>query len=142
MPVRSVKYTILIIVAALLILSLFLVAWQNLAGGVTLGIIFLLFSLAATSYTVIKNHREAYLQGKASLRISIRNASLQITGILLAMVLAVLSIKLLAPIVSGYFSNDLIKVIVGICLGLLVGFMIGSLIQKGTSRLTNALPGR
>lgn len=141
MPGLSIKYPHSILIASLLVLAVFLTAWRHLAAGVALGLIFLLFGLAATGYAMVKTYRSAYLRGEISLPLSIRNACLEIAGILLAMLLAALPGRSLAQAAAGFMENERMEMIAGIGIGLLVGILAGLLVQRGTRRLLKTLSG-
>lgn len=117
------------------LLTLLTLAWLFPSAGLRLGIIFLLFSLVIASLAVLERHKEAYRQGKVRRSIFIRNAVLEITGILLAMTLAGLLGRPVAAMATQQISNDLLRVIVGIMVGLLAGIGIGILVRQTWGRL-------
>ena len=129
------KHNILTTVSLLLILALFVTAWFLPSTGIMLGMIFLLLGLGTSVYMTVKKHREAYLQGKISFSVMIRNSSLEITAVLLAMILAALLGKHLAGIATQQLGNDLAKLIAGIVIGLSVGMITGLLIKRASSYL-------
>jgi hypothetical protein len=142
MPARSITYPLSIIICFLLIISLLASIWVNQSVGITLALIFLLFGLTATSYTIINKNRKAYQQGKISLSISIKNTCLEILAILLAMVLAGLMGRYLSVVVMGNINSHPLKLLTGIGIGILVGWAIGLFIKIASSRIIRNPPGR
>lgn len=129
------------LISLLLILALFASVWLFPSSGITLGVIFLLFGLVATSYVIVKKHRQTYLQGKTSRVIFIRSVFLELSSILLAMILAGLLGRYLAGIATRQIDDELIKLIAGIGLGLLVGLFVGMLIKRASSHLIRTSSG-
>ena len=119
----------------LLLLTLLVLAWLFPSAGLLLGIIFLLLSFFIAGFAVLGKHKEAYRQGKIGRSVFIRNAVLEITGILFAMVLAGLLGRYIAKIATQQMNNDLIRVIAGIMIGLLVGIGIGAFAKNTWGRL-------
>jgi hypothetical protein len=119
----------------LLLLILLILAWLFPSAGLLLGIIFLLLSFFIASSAVLGKHNEAYRQGRIRHTVFIRNAVLEITGILFAMVLAGLLGRYIAQIATQQMDNDLIRVIAGITIGLLVGIGIGFVVKQTWCRL-------
>jgi len=120
---------------AFLILALFISVWLFPSTAMWLGLIILLSCLIATSYMIIRKQQQAYLQGKISRTILIRNVCIEITGILIALILAGLLGRILAEIGTRSLSNGLIKLIAGIVIGLLVGMAVGGFIKWGWTKL-------
>jgi len=118
-----------------ILLTLLVLAWRFPWAGLRLGIIFLLFSLVAGSLAVLEKHRQAYRQGKITRGVFIRNAVLEITGILLAMALAALLGRPLAALATQSIGNGIIRVIAGILVGLLAGLGIGFVVKQTWGRL-------
>jgi hypothetical protein len=110
--------------------ALLVLAWLFPSTGLLLGIIFLLLSFFIASFAVLEKHKEAYRQGKITRGLFIRNTFLEITGILLAMVLAGLLGRYMAEIATRHINSDLTRVIAGITIGLLVGLGVGTLTKK------------
>ena len=141
MPARSITYALSIIVAILMIFSLLGSKWANSTVGITLGLIYLLFGLAATSYTIIRKYRKAYLQGKIPRSILIRNTCLEIAAVLVAMVLAALSGRYLINMINGSISSTPAKLFTGIGLGLIAGWAIGLFIKFTSGRFIRTSSG-
>src|SRR5689334_15423753 len=118
-----------------ILLTLLVLAWRFPQAGLRLGIIFLLFSLVTGSLAVLEKHRQAYRQGKITRGVFIRNAVLEITGILLAMTLAALLGRPLAALATRGIGNGLIRVIAGMLVGLLAGMGIGFVVKQTWGRL-------
>ena len=131
------KHSTIILISLLIVLL-------GLAGlfptaGLKLGIVFLLFSLFIASSAVVEKHKDAYRQGKLTRADFIRNAALEITGTLMAMVLAGLLGRLAAGVATQGIGHDLLRVIAGILVGLLVGICVGTLLKRITGTLSNHL---
>jgi len=120
---------------AFLILALFISVWLFPSTAMWLGLIILRSCLIATSYMIIRKQQQAYLQGKISRTILIRNVCIEITGILIALILAGLLGRILAEIGTRSLSNDLIRLIAGIVIGLLVGLAVGGFIRWSWTKL-------
>src|SRR5262245_7112534 len=142
MPARFVTYSLATIIAVLLIVMLFVTVWANPTAGLTLGLIFFLFVLAATSYTIVIKNREAYRLGKITLATSIRNICLEIAAIMLAMILAGLIGRFISGMALGGMTNNPVRLITGIGIGLLVGWTIGLLIKRTCGHLVKAPSGK
>ncbi len=142
MPALSLKHIFSIIISILVIFTLFITAWRIPPVGTALGLMFLLFGLTATSYTIILKNRKSFLQGKISLSISIRNSCLEIAAVLLTMALAALAGQYLSKIVTENMNSRPIQLITGIGIGILVGWSIGLFIKFASSRLLRNSSGR
>jgi predicted Na+-dependent transporter len=142
MPARPITYTLSIIIAVLLILSLLTSTWTNISTVITPGLIFLLFGLSATSDTIVRKYRKAYQQERISLPKSIRNIFLEIAVILLAMLLAALAGHHLTRLVVGNMNVTPAKLITGIGLGLIAGWAVGLFAKYTSSRLIKTSSGR
>jgi len=142
MPALPFKHSILIVLSVLLIFSLFITSWRIPSVGMALGLIFLLFSLIATGYTIIQKNRKACQQGKFPLSVSIKNTCLEIAAILLAMILSGLAGRYLSGIATSNMSGHLVKLTTGIGIGILVGWAIGLFIRLASSRFIRTSSGR
>ena len=111
-------------------LALLVVLWQVPTTIHTIFIGFLLFSVAIAISSIFKKHRGAYLQGKITRALIVRNTLLEIFGILLEMTLAGLLGRYIAQIATQQISNELTKLLAGIVIGLLVGVGIGLLVKR------------
>lgn len=100
-----------------------------------LGITFLLCSLAVGIVSIFKKHRQAYLESKTTRSVFARNVSIEILGILLAMVVAGLLGRYLAQITTAQIANEFTKLIAGIFIGLLAGTGIGILTTRTLGRI-------
>ena len=134
MPARSIKYPLSIIIAVLLIVTLLATVWVNAKAGIVLTLIFLLFVLSATSYTIIQKNRNACQQGVISRSTSIKNTCLEISAVLLAMILAALVGRYLTVMLSGGINGTPVKLITGIGLGLLAGWIVGLFVKHASGR--------
>ena len=117
-----------------LILALCISVWL-FSSVIWLGLIIVLSGLIATSYMIVRKQRESYLQGKISRTVLIRNVCIEITGILIALILAGLLGRTFAEMLTQSMSNDLIRLIAGIVIGLLVGIAVGAFIKWGWTKL-------
>lgn len=116
-------------------LTLLILAWRFPSAGLKLGIIFLLFSMVTASLAALEGHKKAYRAGIITRGVFIRNAVLEITGILLAMTLAGVLGRSIATMATQQIGNGLMRVIAGILVGLLAGFGIGFLVRQTWGRL-------
>jgi hypothetical protein len=118
-----------------LLLTLLILAWIFPAIGLRLGILFLLFALVTASFAIVGKHRELYRQGKISRWVFIRNAALEILGVLLAMSLAGWLGRQVAALATQGIGDGLIRMIAGLLVGLLAGIGIGFLVRQTWGRL-------
>jgi hypothetical protein len=125
----------IIIISSVIIVTLLVITFIFPSIGGILGIAFLLSGFLLAGIVIIQRHREAYLQGKISRRVYIRNACLEIAGILLAMLLAAWIGNLIAQIATRQIDHTLIRFIAGIIIGLLIGIGVGSVVKKTWNRL-------
>lgn len=132
------KYSV--IISVLLLLSLLICVLLFPSSGLILTILFLLCSFALVSFPVIEKHRQAYLQGKISRKVFMRNILFDVLGILLALILAALLGRYIAEITTEQISHDLIKLIAGIMTGLLSGVIVGIFVQKAWGRIVGTSP--
>ena len=142
MPARSIKYPLSIIIAVLLIITLLATVWVNAKAGIVLTLIFLLFVLSATSYTIIQKNRKAFQQGVVSRSTSIKNTCLEISAVLFAMILAGLVGHFISAIVTGGINSTPAKLITGIAFGLLVGWSVGLFVKHASGRFVRTPSGR
>jgi hypothetical protein len=140
MPARY-YYPLSIIVVILVIFSLFATLGRSLATGLTLILIFLLFGLIATSYTIIQKNRKACRQGKISRSVCIKNIVLEISVILFTMVLAALAGRYLSRMATENMNSHPVKLIAGIGIGILIGWAIGLFIKFVSSRFIETSSG-
>jgi hypothetical protein len=134
MSVPSFKYLLFIILSILLIITLLVPAWEQQAG-IALSLIFILFCLISTSYTVVWKHTKAYRQEKISHSFLIHNICVEITLILLAMVFAGIVGWYGSRVATGGINIYSTKLIIGIGIGLLVGWAVGLFMYEVSSRL-------
>ena len=127
------KHSTLILFCTLL--SLLALAWLFPSAGLKLGVVFLFFSLVTASVCVLAKQNEAYRAGRLTRSAFIRNAVLEITGVMLAMALAGFVGRALAVLATQNIEPALLKVVAGILVGLLAGIGIGSLVRGAWGRL-------
>ena len=124
-----------------IVISIFLLlAFIALAGlfpsvSLMLSVTFLLFSFCVASSTIMKKNREAYLQDKITRSMFVRNTSLEIFGILLAMAFAGLLSRYITQGATTLMSHDFAKILAGILIGVLVGACVGLLVKRTWGRL-------
>jgi hypothetical protein len=135
MTTAIAKHVISLSISLLFILALFLTARLFPPIGITLVIIFLLFGLVASAYMIIKKNREACQQGRLSMGMAFRNSLLEITGILLAMVLAGRIARPLAEMVTGPIGHEILRMIAGLVTGLLAGAVTGAVVKGVSNRM-------
>ena len=101
-------------------------------------LLFTFFLLVNPIVSILRKHRKAYLQAKISRALFIRNTTLEIFGILFAMVLAGLLGRHVALIVATQISNNLIRIMAGFLIGILVGACAGLLVKYTWGRWVKA----
>ena len=134
MSARSFKHALSIVFSILLIFILFITAWRIPPVGIALGLIFLLFGVTATSYTIVSKNRKTYLEEKFSLYICIRNTCLEILAILFAMAIAGLIGHYLSITITGNIDSHPARLLTGIGIGILVGWAVGLFIKIASGR--------
>ncbi len=122
------------IIASLLLLLLFVVAWFNPALGLVLGTIVLVLSLVMACIAVVQRHRKSYLEAEITYFIFMRNVALEISGILLAAACAVFLGNYIALVATQSIGDMLIRFAVGVFVGLLIGIAIGAMVRKFWNR--------
>lgn len=127
------KYSSLL--SILLIPIIFFVAWLFPSMGMVLVITSLSFGLILNSLMIVKKHRKAFLQGKLSRIIFVRNVSLEILGVVLVMCLAGFLGRFIADIATRHITNDLTKLFAGITIAFLIGMVVVALIKRGWNML-------
>ena len=109
--------------------------WQIPSARFMFTMILLLFSITRVFALVIAKHRKAHLQTEITSFVFVRNVLIEITGIMLALILAAMLGPYVARAVTQAISNDLIKFAVSIAAGLLVGIGVGILMHHISGRL-------
>jgi hypothetical protein len=127
------KYSTLLLF--LLLLTLLILSWVFPAVGLRLGVVFLLVTLGTASLVILGKHRDLYQQGKIKRKEFIRNAVLEILGVLLGMSLAGWLGRPLAALATQGIGDDLVRLIAGLLVGLLAGIGIGFLVRQTWGRL-------
>lgn len=118
------------IISLLLIVVLITVSFLSPSTAGILGIIILLLGLVLTSITLIRRHRQAYLQGQISRTVYFRNVILEMAGVLLAMVLAAWVGNRIALFATRQIDHTLTRFLAIILVGLLIGVIVGTLVKK------------
>lgn len=113
-----------------LVIVLIVVAWLFPTIGGTLGILVLFLGFIINSYLLIKKHRKEYIQGRISRSIYRRKIILEITGILIAMVVASLIGRYTAEFAAKQITHTVAKFLIGIFVSFLAGLGVGFVIKK------------
>jgi len=121
------------VISILLLLAFLILIWLLPAKGVMLGMIFLLLSFVIAGSTVVAKHGEAHRQGRLTRFACVRNILLDLSGILLAIILAALLSRYIAEIATRQISHTLTRLIAGIVIGLLVGIGVGVFVHRTAS---------
>jgi hypothetical protein len=132
------KHSTLILMSGLL--TLLLLAWVFPASGLKLGIGFLFLSFLVASLAVLEKHQKAFRKGKLRRGIFIRNATLEVSGAFLVMLLAGLLGRYAAEVATQQIEQDLLRVVAGLGVGLAVGLGVGALAKRTLRRLVDVLP--
>jgi hypothetical protein len=117
-----------------LLLTFLALAWLFPAAGLILEIVFLPLSLVIAGLVVLEERKEAYRQGQITRGVFTRRAVLEITGILLAMVLAGLLGRYVTEIATRQMEDGLIRTSAGMMVGLMVGIGVGIFARKTWGR--------
>jgi len=137
--IMKTKNTTISIVISILLLSAFWVyAGLFPSVGSLFAIMLLLFSFVAASLVVVSKHRKPYLQGLVPRRVFLRNASVELFGIILAMILAGLFGRYAVQAATAQITHEPAKLIAGIAIALLAGTGAGLLVKRTWGRLTKA----
>jgi hypothetical protein len=118
------------IISLLLIAVLIVVSLLSPSVGGILGIMVLLLGLVLTSITLIRKHRESYLQGQISRLVYIRNVIFEIIGVLIAMILAAWFGNHIALLATQQIDHSLTRFFAVILIGLLIGIIVGTAVKK------------
>jgi len=120
----------IILILVLFAGAFFVPVWAN---AIALAVVLLSLSIAA--YSIVHKHIRLH-QGKPTNKIkTARNILLEMTGILLAMLMAGLLGRYGVGTITGQIDNELMKLIVGIIMGMLIGLTTGVVIQRAWGRL-------
>jgi hypothetical protein len=133
------KYSTAILLSGLGILLI--LAWVFPAFGLRLGIAFLLLSFLIASLVLLEKHKQAYRKEEISRGVFICNASLEISGTFVIMVLAGLLARSAAEAATQGIGNELVRILAGLGVGLLVGICLGALAKKTVGRLVGSRSG-
>ena len=120
---------------ASLLVGALILAWSFPALSLIFAITLLLLSFGLASFVAIHKHRQAYRQGSIRRKEFLRNASFEVLGILLAMILASLVGKEIAHMAAGQIDDALFRALAGILIGFLTGLGTGILIRRLWGRL-------
>jgi hypothetical protein len=118
-----------------LLLTLLILSWIFPALGLRLGVVFLLVTLLAASLVILGKHRDLYRQGKITRWAFVRNAALEILGILLAMSLAGWLGRQVAMLATRGIEADPVRLVSGLLVGLGAGIGIGFVVRQTWGRL-------
>jgi predicted neutral ceramidase superfamily lipid hydrolase len=132
------KHATILLISGLL--TLLLLAWVFPASGLKLGIGFLLLSFLVASLAVLEKHQKAFRNGQLGRGSFIRNATLEVSGTFLVMLLAGLLGRYAAEVATQQIEQDLLRVVAGLAVGLAVGISVGVLAKRTLRRLVDVLP--
>jgi len=132
------KHSTILLISGLL--TLLLLAWVFPASGLKLGIGFLLLSFLVASVAVLEKHQKAFRNGELRRGVFIRNATLEVSGTFLVMLLAGLLGRYAAEVATQQIEQDLLRVVAGLGVGLVVGISVGVLAKRTLRRLVDVLP--
>ena len=122
------------IISLLLVLLLLAVAWFYPSLGFMLGTTLLVLTLAMACIAVVQKHRKLYIRGETTYYVFIRNVALEIGGVLLATVCAVVLGNYIALIATRSIDEILLRFAAGVFVGLLIGIATGTLVRKFWNR--------
>jgi hypothetical protein len=128
------------IISVLLFLSLLIFIWLFPSSGLISTILFLTCGFVLASFPVVEKHRQDYFQGKISRGVCVRNILFDVTGILLALLLAGVLGRYIAELAARQISHEFTKLIVGVIVGLLIGIAIGIFVQQSLRRFIKVSP--
>ena len=132
------KHSTILLISGLF--TLLLLAWVFPTSGLKLGITFLLWSFFIASVVVMEKHQKAFRKGELRRGIFIRNATLEVSGTFLVMLLAGLLGRFAADIATRQIDQDLLRLGAGLGVGLVVGLGVGALAKRTLRRLVDVLP--
>lgn len=125
-------------ILVVMLIALLSLTWLFPSSGGRLGIAFLLVCLLIASAAALEKHERAYREGRLTRLQFIRDASLEILGLLLAMVLAAGVGRYAAGMASHSIENDLLRTLTGIGVAMAVGFGVGAFARGTWGRLMRA----
>ena len=123
----------IILILALLSGAVFLPGWANTIAA---GVVFLSLSIAV--YAVVQKHARLQQGKPASKIVMARNILVELTGILLAMLLAGLVGRYAAEAATRPISDESIKLVLRIFVAAGVGLGIGFVVRRAWGRLVGA----
>ncbi|MDQ3007524.1 MAG: hypothetical protein M3R47_19330 [Chloroflexota bacterium] len=128
---------ILPVVLLLALIAIFFLApgWAGAAAGIAL-----IISFAISTFLVVHKQMTLYKEKPTSRARLARNILFEITGVLLAILLAGLLGRYIAQIGTAQISHDLTRLIAGIVIGLLTGMGVGFLVKRTWGRLVKTSP--
>ena len=130
------KHSLMITILLILTFFVFTVLFPSIEP--VIGITFLLISFGIASFTIVNRNRKQHLQGQITRNVFLRNTSLDILGVLLAMVLAGFLGWYISRALLEKMSHYYARFIAGILLGILVGVFVGLFVKRIWGRLIKA----
>ena len=118
------------VIALLLIVVLLAAAWFVPTTARVLSMVLLAFIFSVTTGMIVQRSREGYLQGKLSRPVFLRSVALEITGVLLAMLLAAWIGNQIASLATGQITDALMRFVAGVLVAFLAGIGIGIFVKK------------
>ncbi len=116
-----------LLIFIVLLLALFALAWLFPAAGPRLGMVFLVVSLLMASFFIVREQRTAYWQGRIPRGTFMRNVTVEVAAVGLAMVLAGLLGRALGAPVTEQIGDAVVRLLVAILIGLIAGLTVGLL---------------
>ena len=123
----------IVLTFVLLAVSFFAPGW----GGVVVGAVFFLI-LSMAIFSAVRNQAKLYREKRISRTKMIQTILYEITGILLAVILAALLGRYIVEIATEQIGDGLAKLIVGMVIGLLAGMGVGFLVKQTWGRLAGS----
>ena len=118
------------LIITLMVVVLFVTIWLSPANALTAWMVFMALGLAINIFLITQKFRETYLLGRISQAEYLHETSFYITCVLLIVILAGLSGRYIAEIVTNQINNESARFSVGIITGLFVGVGVGLLARK------------
>ncbi|MBN2118139.1 MAG: hypothetical protein JW730_16300 [Anaerolineales bacterium] len=132
------KHFILITILFLVVFALS--AWKFPSAAPLIGMIFLCSSLGIAIFSIVVKHRSAYGEGRLTRFAFLRNVFLDVSGVLLAVVLAALLGRYAADLVAQQIDGAVLRFAAGMLVGVLVGISVGLLVRGAWGRFVKTTP--
>ena len=123
----------IVLIIVLFTASFMMPEWVNTIAGVTLVI-----GLLIGMYAVVQKHIRQRQSQPVSKLTTARNIFVDITGILLAMIVAGLLGRVVSEAATRQINNELTKLMAGIVIGMLMGLCVGVFVRRVWRRVTGS----